>query len=99
MTALSYVKYRASAAAQPGMGFFLPANLRINGNTVSFDVTDGGSGDDDLAANGEIRDPGGPAQFLGAEPVPAGGLAPTLALLMLLLAAGAWAQRHSRRPS
>jgi hypothetical protein len=32
----------------------------IEGNTVSFTITDGGLGDDDLSANGSITDPGGP---------------------------------------
>ena len=33
----------------------------IAGNTVTYTVRDGGFGDDDLTANGEITDPGGPA--------------------------------------
>ncbi|MBK9608491.1 MAG: Ig-like domain repeat protein [Betaproteobacteria bacterium] len=36
-------------------------NLQINGNRVTFTLTDGGPGDDDLLVNGVIRDPGGPA--------------------------------------
>ncbi len=32
----------------------------FSGNTVTLTITDGGIGDDDLAANGSISDPGGP---------------------------------------
>jgi uncharacterized repeat protein (TIGR01451 family) len=38
--------------------YVLPAT--IAGNTVTFSITDGGLGDDDLAANGTIVDQGGP---------------------------------------
>lgn len=36
-------------------------HLSITGNRVTFNITDGGWGDNDLTANGGIIDPGGPA--------------------------------------
>jgi hypothetical protein len=51
---------------RPGAGdalkvswYVLPAT--IAGNTATVSITDGGLGDDDLAVNGAIVDPGGPA--------------------------------------
>jgi predicted outer membrane repeat protein len=66
-------------------GAFLPAShFAISGNTVSFDVTDGGLGDDDGLQNGEIVDPAMP---LAAAPVSAQSI-PTLSEWgMLLLSA------------
>ncbi|MEO8752740.1 MAG: choice-of-anchor U domain-containing protein, partial [Casimicrobiaceae bacterium] len=62
----------------------------VSGSTMVFTVTDGGSGDDDLLANGTIVDQGGPGQlgaFNGGNPA----LVPTLdprALLALMLLLG-----------
>ncbi len=42
----------------PAAWYVLPAT--IVGNMVTFQLTDGGLGDDDLTANGTIVDPGGP---------------------------------------
>jgi len=73
-------------------GAFLPASdFSISGSTVSFDVTDGGPGDDDGLPNGEIVDPAMP---LAAAPVGAQGI-PTLSewavlLLTALLGVLAW---------
>jgi hypothetical protein len=36
------------------------AGAAIAGNTITLTLTDGADGDDDLAANGVITDPGGP---------------------------------------
>ena len=60
----------------------LPAT--IAGVTATFTITDGGQGDDDLAANGSIVDQGGP----GA-PIPGSGpiQTPTLSEWALLLLA------------
>jgi len=91
MGALNYLKYYASAPA--AARFAQPANLSVSGNTVSFDVADGGAGDDDHAANGEIVDPSGPAQYLAAEPIPVAGSALPLALLLMLLAVVALRRR------
>jgi Pro-kumamolisin, activation domain/Bacterial Ig-like domain (group 1) len=66
----------------------------INGNTVTFSITDGGLGDDDLAANGNIVDPGGPGVpgtsggGSAIEPIPTLSDAGTLLLLALLALLG-----------
>jgi hypothetical protein len=61
----------------------LPAT--IAGNTVTFSITDGGLGDDDLIANGTIVDQGGPGV-----PPPGAGVAaiPTLSEWAMILLAG-----------
>lgn len=59
-----------------------PAQAVFAGNTVTLTITDGGVGDDDLAANGIIVDPGG----LGV-PGGAAGI-PTLSEWALLMLAG-----------
>jgi len=40
----------------------------VIGDTVTFSITDGGIGDDDLVADGSIHDQGGPASSLGIIP-------------------------------
>ena len=79
-------------------GAFLPvSHFAISGNTVSFDVTDGGLGDDDGVQNGEITDPAMPLAAVapaGAQPIP------TLSewgLLLLGLLAGAFGMAAQRR--
>jgi hypothetical protein len=74
--------------------------MRIEGNTISYAIQDGGKGDDDLTANGIIRDPGGPGT--GLLPA-AGGIEsiPTLnewamALLATLLALSAVRARRKQ---
>ena len=59
--------------------YTIPAN--ISGNTISFSITDGGLGDDDLAVNGTIVDQGGPG-------VPVPPSIPTLSEWGLILLAG-----------
>jgi len=61
-----YWKYGPTAADPVAHWYVLPAT--IAGNTVTFSITDGGLGDDDLAANGTIVDPGGPG--FGAQSIP-----------------------------
>ncbi|MDP4028898.1 MAG: IPTL-CTERM sorting domain-containing protein [Gallionella sp.] len=60
-----------------------PAQAVVAGNTITLTITDGGVGDDDLAANGVIVDQGGSG-------VPDGGVAgiPTLSEWALLALAG-----------
>ena len=95
---------RISTSASRGRAiWYVPSNLRIQGNTVTYTIRDGGVGDDDLAANGTIRDPSGPAQGdIGMDdgsalrPIP--GLAPwAIALLSCVLAWMAAAGWRGRR--
>jgi uncharacterized repeat protein (TIGR01451 family) len=61
--ASGYVKH-----GQPGSNsnaiWYVPGSMSIKGNTITYSIQDGGKGDDDLTANGIIRDPGGPATGL-----------------------------------
>jgi hypothetical protein len=69
----------------PGQGagwYVMPAT--IVGNTVTFSITDGGLGDDDLTANGTIVDQGGPG---GPGPVGSPTAIPTLSEWMMMLMA------------
>ena len=67
-----YMKYgKAAQVRTSANGFYAPKNLSINGSSASFDVTDGGWGDEDLNRNGEIVDPSGPILLdLNVAPVP-----------------------------
>ena len=76
---------------RPGfpVGWYLvPAT--IVGNTATFALTDGGSGDDDLTVNGTIVDPG------GAGVAPAVPVMPWWALALLVLGL-AWSARTALR--
>ncbi|KAB2922938.1 MAG: IPTL-CTERM sorting domain-containing protein, partial [Candidatus Contendobacter sp.] len=53
-----YWKYGPTADNNTPHWYVLPATLA--GNTATFTITDGGLGDDDLAADGDIVDQGGP---------------------------------------
>ncbi len=53
-----YWKYGPTPSNATRHWYVLPAT--IAGNTATFTITDGGVGDDDLLANGEIADQGGP---------------------------------------
>ena len=86
----SYMKYGPTPLIGPNLSiWYVPNNLHISGNTVSYTVKDGGLGDDDLTANGVIRDPGGPVINEAVEEIPVaeGWLR---GLLVLLLGIGAW---------
>ena len=77
-----YWKYGRTAADPTPHWYVLPAMFA--GNQVTFSLTDGGLGDDDLTANGTIDDPGGPG--LAAVPtMPLWALA-ILAILLLTAA-------------
>ncbi|APV50873.1 hypothetical protein BWI17_14965 [Betaproteobacteria bacterium GR16-43] len=52
-----YWKYGPTAATPAPHWYTLPAT--IAGNTVTISIVDGGVGDDDMAANGTVTDPGG----------------------------------------
>jgi uncharacterized repeat protein (TIGR02543 family) len=69
--------------------YTLPAT--ISGNTATFSITDGGTGDADLAANGTVTDPGGPGV---AAAVPTMGEWAMFLMTLLLTAAGAFALRR-----
>ena len=88
-----YWKYGPTPASQPGPSprwYTLPA--AVAGTVVTFSITDGALGDDDLTANGAVVDAGGPG--VGATAVPVGdGLLWWLALGMLAVAA--WQRRRS----
>jgi hypothetical protein len=88
-----YFKYRPTATDPTPHWYALPTT--VAGSTVSFTITDGGLGDDDLVANGTIVDQGG-AGFSSGEPVPALGEWARMLLALLVLAMGGWALR--RRP-
>ncbi|QJR15134.1 IPTL-CTERM sorting domain-containing protein [Usitatibacter palustris] len=76
----SYWKYGPTASNTAPHWYTLPAT--IVGNTATFTITDGGLGDDDLAANGTIVDQGGP----GVPGAPGTVTAvPTLSQWMLIL--------------
>ena len=92
-----YWKYGPTPSNASPTWYRMPAT--ITGNTATFTITDGGLGDDDLAANGAIVDQGGP----GVPGVPGGAGAtaiPTLsewamlALMGLLLGYGGWRLRR-----
>jgi hypothetical protein len=68
VTGMQYWKYGPEAANPTPHWYVMPATL--SGNTAIFSITDGGQGDDDLAANGVIEDQGGPG-FGGGNNVPA----------------------------
>ncbi len=84
---VAYYKYgRTQANPTPHWYVFGGAQVNTANNTVTLTLQDGGAGDDDLAANGAIRDPGG----LALLPAGAGAVAiPTLGEWALALLAGA----------
>lgn len=92
-----YWKYGPTAADPAPHWYVLPAT--VDGNTARFSITDGGLGDDDLSANGIVRDQGGaglaaaggPDQVRPVPGLSAGGL---LALAVLLASAA----RRWRKP-
>ncbi|QNP49470.1 glycerophosphodiester phosphodiesterase family protein [Diaphorobacter aerolatus] len=99
-TDAKYYKYgKTQANAQAHWYEF--AGAQISGNKVTLTLTDGGDGDNDLAANGFIVDPGG-LGVTKAEPVMPGTptAVPSLgagAVLTLSWAVGALAWLRSRR--
>ncbi|MEJ5027691.1 fibronectin type III domain-containing protein [Comamonas sp. MYb69] len=90
-----YWKYGPQPGKAPSW-YVYPAT--VGANTITYTVTDGQIGDDDLAANGSIADPGGfgvAEASASAVPVPSQSQG-MLALLALLLAALAWQQAPRR---
>lgn len=85
----------AAACALPHWYALPGAVFAPDGLSVTFTLTDGGAGDSDGAANGQITDPGLPALLAaaptGAQAIPA--LGPWALVLMSLIAAGAASRR------
>lgn len=92
-----YWKY-GRTQTNPTPHWYVLNNAQITGNTISFSLTDGGIGDDDLSVNGFIRDPGGPGTLADSN---GGTLAPIPVLgplgLMLLSGLLAWLGFAARR--
>ncbi len=63
----TYWKYGANASNATPHWYTIQSE--VNGNKLAFTLTDGGDGDDDLAANGNIRDDNGPSIPQPALPV------------------------------
>jgi hypothetical protein len=80
-TSANYWKYGPTPASAAASWYVLPA--LVGGNTITFSITDGALGDDDLAANGTVVDQGGPGVGAGAA-----AEVPTLSEWMMLLLSG-----------
>jgi YVTN family beta-propeller protein len=94
-----YWKYGPEAGNTTPHWYVLPAT--IAGNVVTFSITDGGQGDDDLAANGTIVDQGGPGVPPAVGPIQTPTLSQwgliLMALLMAVHAAGGLPRRGPSR--
>jgi hypothetical protein len=86
-----YWKYGPTASQASPHWYVLPAT--ITGNIATFSITDGGLGDDDLAANGTLVDQGGP----GVPGAPDTHQIPTLSEWALILLALVTAALGARR--
>ena len=86
-----YWKYGPTPTNSTPDWYVLPAT--IAGNMVTFTITDGGLGDNDLTANGFIDDPGGAGAPAAVPTLPVWAM---IALTVLLMAAGLAAQRARR---
>lgn len=89
-----YMKYGRTPTSGGASVWYPFSGAVIAGNTVTLTLTDGALGDDDLAANGLIVDPGGPA-------IPPGSTlaVPTLSEWALILLAGLLVLLSRRRLS
>lgn len=76
--------------------WYLFSQASIQGDTVTFNLTDGGPGDSDLTADGTISDPSGPAVPPSATDIPTLSEGALLLLATLLLIGG---MRYRRRRS
>lgn len=87
-----YWKYGPTTSNPAPHWYTIPA--AVAGNTITFSITDGGLGDDDLTANGTIVDQGGP----GVPGAPGTATAvPTLSEWMLMVLAGLMLTAAMRR--
>jgi autotransporter-associated beta strand protein len=89
-TGTQYWKYGPTPTSAAPVWYVLPAT--IAGNTVTFTITDGGLGDDDLTTNGTLVDQGGPgvpgAPGLGPVATPTLSEWALLVLALLMLGVG-----------
>jgi len=91
-----YWKYGPRPGPIAAAWYVLPAT--IAGNAVTFAITDGQLGDDDLLANGSVVDqggPGGPPGGGAGTAIPMLSLWALVVLAMLLVAPGAGISRRS----
>jgi hypothetical protein len=89
-----YWKYGPTPSDTSPHWYALPAT--ISGSTVTFSITDGGLGDDDLAPNGTVADQGGPG-IPTAEPVQVPTLSEWALLLLAALILGLAGRTNARR--
>lgn len=80
-----YWKYGPTSGNPVAHWYVMPST--ISGNTATLTITDGGLGDDDLAANGSITDQGGPGVPLPPPVIPTmqQGILALLSLLFLFM--------------
>lgn len=92
-----YLKYGVTSTSGGRKIWYAPHNVRINGNTVTYTIRDGGLGDDDLIVNGTIVDPGGPviqsASIGAANAIPTLGDYALVMLSLLMLGCAGWQLR------
>lgn len=80
-------KFGATLSNPTPHWYQLPATFA--GNTMTFSITDGGDGDNDLTVDGEINDPGGPSIYTAtAAPIPTLNQAMQILLIVLLALTG-----------
>ena len=86
----AFWKYGSTSADPAPHWYEFPAT--IDGDTITFSVTDGGLGDDDLIPDGTIIDPAGPAalDLSSLKEVPTLSHWSLIFLAVLIAAAGVW---------
>ncbi|MFN4118468.1 IPTL-CTERM sorting domain-containing protein [Acidovorax sp.] len=100
LAGLTIKKYGPTPASPTTSRYYDPANLQISGNTATYDVTDGGLGDDSFGAlDGTINDPvvavplAAPGGAVGIPTLSGAGLA---GMSLLLAGMAAWQRRRRR---
>ena len=77
-----YYKF-GKTVAKPTDHWYEFSGAVISGNTITLTIVDGGEGDNDLAANSAIDDPGGPAVVTAPPPPPPPPPSPALVQLQV----------------